>query len=248
MDESTRLEDEDKFITSGLGYWLHPTVKQSLQPSSEGCPSNLLVADVSRGKQFMGAELFPPEAKNNQVDKISFEQISSPTGLPSDLEGKYDAVCVRVLHTSLDVEQWERSVQKLAGLLKPGAWLQWVDWDPMTARIATVRPGAPDGVLRGVLYDFSDTLRSKKVGSTWRIAASLRPHLEGIDSDMYSISPQVELTKVVAFGATSYLQRCGEYTASKAREVEAKLEHEIDEAGSLVFYDLWCHIARKPAK
>ncbi|EME83858.1 uncharacterized protein MYCFIDRAFT_172926 [Pseudocercospora fijiensis CIRAD86] len=156
--------------------------------------------------------------------------------------GTYDVVCIRLLHASLEPHQWDEAMKNLVALLKPGGWLQWVDWDPMTARIATVKPGAPDGILRGLLNDYADAMRAARVGNTYRIPNAMRPYLEEEDSDMYTIDPSVELSKIIASGAISYVQRVGKYTSAEAGEVGAKTEQEIDEAGSLCFFDLWAHI------
>ena len=63
---------------------------------------------------------------------------------------------------------------------------------------------------------------------------------------MYTIDPSVELSKIIASGAISYLQRNGKYTSAEAQDVGIKTEQEIDQAGSLCFFDLWSHIGRKP--
>lgn len=244
--ENRRLNEEHNFISSGLGYVLHPTITRSLQNSTGSSSEKLRVADISQGDQFSATASLPFAPEETIVDKFSFQSVIEPGTVPPENRGMYDVVCVRLLHASLEPDQWNEAMKNLVALLKPGAWLQWVDWDPMTARIATVKPGAPDGILRGLLSDYADAMRAAKVGNTYRIPNAMRPHLEEEDSDMYTIDPSIELSKIIASIAIAYLQRRGKYTSAEAEDVGAKTEQEIDQAGSLCFFDLWSHIGRKP--
>ncbi|KXT08054.1 hypothetical protein AC579_204 [Pseudocercospora musae] len=244
--ENRRVNEEHDFISSGLGYVLHPTITRSLEDSRGSNSEKLRVADVSQGDQFSATASLPFSPQETIVDQITFQSVIKPGSIPPESRGIYDVVCIRLLHASLEIDQWDEAMQNLVALLKPGAWLQWVDWDPMTARIATVKPGAPDGILRGLLSDYADAMRAAKVGNTYRIANAMRPNLEELDSDMYTIDPSVELSKIIASGAISYLQQNGKYTSAEAQDVGIKTEQEIDQAGSLCFFDLWSHIGRKP--
>lgn len=116
----------------------------------------------------------------------------------------------------------------------------------MTARVATVKPGAPDSVLRDVLFRFTDALRAQKTGSTYKISTAMRLRLTNEDSDHYTVTPSEEFTRNVVSSALLYLERSGAIDAKEASDLRAKVLEEIRTAGSLIYYDLWCHIAMKP--
>ena len=131
-------------------------------------------------------------------------------------------------------------------LVEPGGYIQWVDFDPLTARIAAFRPQASDAVLRDVFHRFTDTLRARKVGSTYRIPNTMVANgLEVIDSDMYPLSPKVEFTQILGKEAVAILQESGNVTIEGGETMRRELMEEVEAGGSLVWYDLWCHIGRK---
>lgn len=241
-DVSERERQQD-YITAALGFVLHPSIRLSLSQGT-GRKTNIAVvsdmplaaeADSSLDISWMH---FPPT------------EILSSTGLEPELVEHFDVVVVNHVHSSLENEQWEMAIQNLADLLSPGGWVQWVDWDPITARIAGSNPGTPDASnLRDLLRRYTDALQARKVGATYRIANTLRSQgFVEIDSDLYPIAPDTGFTRVVAKGALTYLERIGDISSENARATEAKIEHEIQASGPLVWYDLWCHIARVSSK
>ncbi|GIZ45135.1 hypothetical protein CKM354_000831700 [Cercospora kikuchii] len=241
--EENQLNEQNDFITSSLGYHIHPTIVKALTEDAKLLPENIRIADISRGDQFNGSVSPDTLAQAKRV-KLPFGGYSSTV---KDLQGQFDVVAVRLLHTNLKSDRFNEALDELVALLKPGGWLQWIDWDPMTARIATVKAGAPDTVLRDVLNRFTDALRAQKAGSTYKISTAMSLELEDEESDMYTVTPEVRFTENVVAGALLYLERSGHCTAEEASELRAKVKEEIESAGSLLFYDLWCHVARKPA-
>ncbi|KAM3416496.1 hypothetical protein BST61_g8087 [Cercospora zeina] len=240
--EESQLSEQHGFITSGLGYHIHPTIVRALTEDTKQSPRDIRIADISRGDQFSG-DVSPTILTRAKRVKLPFGGYSSNR---TDLQGQFDVVAVRLLHTNLKPDRFNEALDELVALLKPGGWLQWIDWDPMTARIATVKAGAPDTVLRDVLNRFTDALRAGKAGSTYRISTAMSLQLEDEESDMYTVTPEVRFTENVVAGALLFLERSGHCTPAEASDLRAKVREEIESAGSLLFYDLWCHIARKP--
>ncbi|KAI5357180.1 putative S-adenosyl-L-methionine-dependent methyltransferase [Septoria linicola] len=245
--EDDTLKRQHGFITATLGYHIHPSIVRALSKDSHLRPGDIKIADVSRGNQSdTGVEL-PPSLAEAERTRIQFGGSIATGRMKDDLRGQFDVVAVRLLHTNLRPDRFNEALDDLIALLKPGGWLQWIDWDPMTARIATVKPGAPDTVLRDILYRFTDALRTQKAGSTYRISTAMSLQLEDEDSEMYTVTPEVQFTKTVVASAILYLERSGHCTAEEASDLRAKVKDEIDSADSLLFYDLWCHVARKPS-
>jgi hypothetical protein len=55
---------------------------------------------------------------------------------PEEENGTYDVVAVRFMTTVLNGSEWDMALKGLLALLKPGGWLQWIDFD---ASVTTVK-------------------------------------------------------------------------------------------------------------
>lgn len=64
--------------------------------------------------------------------------------------------------------------------------------------------------------------------------------------DLYTLNPEVSLSRSVSNDALRSLQKSGALDQDEARTLHTQLEEEIDKGNPLLWYDLWCHIARKP--
>lgn len=244
--DDNRLTEQHDIITSNLGYHIHPTIVKALNEEAGTPAHEIRIADVSQGGQFENTAILPATLLTAQRTRIHFARLLATSTIPDDLRGQFDVVAVRLLHTNLVPDRFQEALDSLIALLKPGGWLQWIDWDPMTARIATVKPGADDIVLREILSRFSEALRTRKSGSTYKISTAMQLQLECEDSDMYVVTPEVRFTKNVVATALLFLERSDACTAEEASVLRGKVKTEIENSGSLLFYDLWCHIARKP--
>jgi hypothetical protein len=244
--ENSRLADQHRFITSGLGFTIHPIIEKGLSLQAYTRPNKIKIADISRGDQFMDGAALPPSLNLAQRIHIPWGGSIGNDKTNDEFRGQFDIVAVRLLHTNLQADRWASVLKDLVALLRPGGYLQWIDFDPMTARIATVKPGASDSVLRGILNHFTDALRAQKAGSTYRISTAMRQHLINDESDMFTVAPDVQFTRTVVASALLYLERSGNLTGEEASELRARVKEEIDAADSLIYYDLWCHIGKKP--
>jgi len=81
--------------------------------------------DIS-DQQFPAAS----DLTRNFGDRVRFHAQDATTegGYGKAFEGQFDLVAVRLLHISIAGAQWTRSVQNAVALLKPGGYLQWIDW------------------------------------------------------------------------------------------------------------------------
>lgn len=63
---------------------------------------------------------------------------------------------------------------------------------------------------------------------------------------MYPLNPEVSLSRSVANTAIRSLEKSGALSHEEAKDLIPKLDEEITKDSPLLWYDLWCHIARKP--
>ena len=166
-NEAADIAEQQRVIQSGLGFDIHPDIWTALS----GTKSGLRIADISPGTQFHHEGDSNP---SSSYEKVDFEEIAVPGRLAEGKKGVFDIVAVRLLHTALPNDAWDQAVLNLVSLLRPGGWLQWVDWDPLTARLAGARPGTTDAILRDVLQRFRDDLQARKVGITYRIPNAMK--------------------------------------------------------------------------
>ncbi|SMY22377.1 unnamed protein product [Zymoseptoria tritici ST99CH_1A5] len=247
LREQTRQEAQHAYIKKALGFTIHPDIDTSLSAINE---SGLRALEISIIPQFETSDLTNPPihlsehihprelAKDNDLNKPSLLEI-----------GQFDFITLNLLHTTLRSDKWDSITTRLIQLLKPGGWIQWVDWDPSTLRIAGVRPGTPDATaLRALLRRYTDTLSGRQIGSTYRIEATFKQQgLVEIDSDMYPIAPEVEFTKNVVEGVVMELEEWGVLGREEAKKLKAEVGEEVEKGGVLIWWDLWCHIGRKPS-
>lgn len=261
----SKFDMRQEYVLSGLGFVLHPSIVQSLEPFRNTTDGKGKVAIVSNSITSstgpdpdscysQWANL--PGREDLTVDpslNISWEDVSTRkvvSGLDPELVENFDAVAVNLIHTSIPKDEWDATLQNITAILRPGGWIQWVDWDPITARIAGQRPGTPDAShLRDLLRRYTDALQARNVGSTYRISNAFKKlGLVESDSDMYPVAPDMGLTRVVAETALEYLEVTGDVSVQEVGDIRGKIEEEIESSGPLVWYDLWCHVARKPIK
>lgn len=167
FNEAADIAEQQRVIQSGLGFDIHPDIRHALAATESG----LRIADISPGTQFHHEG---DAESGHSYEKIKLEEITDQGRLAEGRRGVFDIVAVRLLHTALPNEIWDQAVHNLVSLLRPGGWLQWVDWDPLTARVAGARPGTTDAILRDVLQRFRDDLQARKVGITYRIPNSMK--------------------------------------------------------------------------
>ncbi|KAF2171749.1 hypothetical protein M409DRAFT_17984 [Zasmidium cellare ATCC 36951] len=245
-EEAARVAKQHEYISKGLGFVLHPTIEHDLGSRKE----HIKIANVSGAYDFPGAEDTDVAAKLTYSHPIHFDFkdiISPDSSILKEHQGQFDIVAVRLLHASLSTGEWEQTIKGLMALLRPGGWLQWTDWDPLTPRIAAINPAASDKALRDVLTRYVDLLKAKKIGTTYRIPTSMTNlGLEEDDSDMYPLNPEVEFTRNITTGVINFLQDFGGLSAAETEDIRAKVGEEIDVGKPLLWYDLWCHIGRKP--
>ncbi|PTB66986.1 hypothetical protein BBK36DRAFT_4129 [Trichoderma citrinoviride] len=132
---------------------LHPAVRQSIASRS----SSIRVADIATGTALWLTELsdaLPADAQLLGFD-VSADQYPPGEWLPGnvalhehdaftpfapELLGSFDVVHLRFFITLLNGENIRPLLDNLKTLLKPGGFLQWLDFDPRSAKAIATRP------------------------------------------------------------------------------------------------------------
>ncbi|TFB00210.1 hypothetical protein CCMA1212_007956 [Trichoderma ghanense] len=132
---------------------LHPAVQQSIASRS-----SIRVADVATGTALWLTELSDALPADSQLlgFDISADQYPPGEWLPEnvslreqdafepfapELRGSFDVVHLRFFITLLNGENIRPLLDNLKTLLKPGGFLQWLDFDPRSARAIATRTG-----------------------------------------------------------------------------------------------------------
>ncbi|KAK4500103.1 hypothetical protein PRZ48_008289 [Zasmidium cellare] len=147
---STRLNLQHQLFINSTGYHLHSKI---------AVPQNALVADIGCGTGIWSMEVakqLPVGSKVEAYDlslaqtppkqwwpsNVTFAQSDIFADIPADLQGRYDVVNIRLFMCviqSLDPMPLLRNLMKL---LKPGGYLQWQEYDPVTDKAICADPNA----------------------------------------------------------------------------------------------------------
>lgn len=156
--EIDRLRVQHEDMISCQGYYLHPSIHNSLPSSSPR------IADVCTGSAIWLSEVASalPESTCHGFD-ISPKMFPSEDQRPDNMQlhtadirtpfeerwiGFFDVVHVRLIEAAMKKETWAPVLRNLVTLLKPGGWIQWVEDDrPVSVRHAA-RPVAPLGAAK----------------------------------------------------------------------------------------------------
>ncbi|KAL7928812.1 S-adenosyl-L-methionine-dependent methyltransferase [Trichoderma chlorosporum] len=131
---------------------LHPTVRQGIASRS-----SIRVADIATGTALWLTELadsLPADSQLHGFD-ISSDQYPPEGWLPKNVTlhehdvfkpfgpeflGSFDVVNLRFFITLLNGENIRPLLNNLQTLLKPGGFLQWLDFDPRSAKAIAIIP------------------------------------------------------------------------------------------------------------
>ncbi|KAF2766339.1 S-adenosyl-L-methionine-dependent methyltransferase, partial [Teratosphaeria nubilosa] len=147
--ESGRLNQQHEVYKQQLGYILHPTIAASL-------PQTAHIADVATGTgvwllelastlpqthTFTGLDLSPAQFPATPPPNFTFLTMNVLEPPPSELQGKFDLVNMRLLICGLKHPDWKTAARHVLRLLKPGGYLQWTEGDFAHMNILQSAPG-----------------------------------------------------------------------------------------------------------
>jgi ubiquinone/menaquinone biosynthesis C-methylase UbiE len=151
-----------------LTYLLHPRIVASI-------PSNAKIADIGTGTGIWLIDLadtLPSTCTFTGYDTSS-DQYPSASSLPSNVtlctqpqsifdefpsseQGIYDVVACRMLISIMAKGQWEIALKNVISLLKPGGWIQWIDYDASSGLVSGSYCNLIPGVNHRVWKEFME--------------------------------------------------------------------------------------------
>ncbi|KAL9602211.1 MAG: hypothetical protein Q9179_002615 [Wetmoreana sp. 5 TL-2023] len=199
---SLRLNFQHQLLRDLLGYSISPdiVVKGNLPPNPKiadvGTGTGQWLVDVSyeiSSAQLDGFDIskeqFPSTAWLSP--QISFSELDITQSLPSALEGKYDLVHVQLFLCVVRKDNLLDIMKNLYKMLKPGGFLQWVEYDPTSFRVVSPEPSLKQSandkhiqIIRG----------PQGIATTW--PSELPVHFmhvcfEGVVAKDYPLPPQL---------------------------------------------------------
>ena len=135
---SARLRDQHEYIKSGLGFLLHPSIHTHLIKAESkhsrvriaeiACGSGVWLVDVARR---LASEIQVPitldgfDSTDVQVPRhdvpphvrFHLQDFISVKGVPAEFVGQFNVVVVRLLHVSLNDDQWDNVMKNILLLL-----------------------------------------------------------------------------------------------------------------------------------
>lgn len=148
---SLRLNVQHHLLQKLIGYNIHPDIH-----TKGGLPDNPRIADVGTGtaqwlidvgNEIPSARLdgfdissdqFPSKAWLPQ--QITLDKLDITKPIPSSLEGKYDLVHVQFFLCVVKKDGPDTILKELSKMLKPGGFLQWVEYDPASFKVVSPDP------------------------------------------------------------------------------------------------------------
>ncbi|KAF2455626.1 hypothetical protein BDY21DRAFT_69032 [Lineolata rhizophorae] len=154
--ETSRLHYNHMLLKEAIGYNLSPSIPLVGGGTKDKASLSLRIADVATGNGIWPCEV-ARELPNCQVDGFDVSDAQFPPAewlprnvhlgtfdgagkLPDELKGKYDIVAVRLIMpvvANRDIAPW---VNNFLAMLKPGGYLQWVEYNPDEKGVRAVDP------------------------------------------------------------------------------------------------------------
>ncbi|KAK3114875.1 hypothetical protein LTR53_006333 [Teratosphaeriaceae sp. CCFEE 6253] len=232
-------------IACGTGIWLTEIATQYPQARCDGF-------DIS-SKYFPA----PAELKHDFGDKVRFHTCDGTAegGYGAEFSSQFDVVAVRLFHVSLAGAEWARAVRNAVALLKPGGYLQWIDWDPHSVRLVQSRALMKTMAIAELLAGYRSSLLPLDTGATARLAQELCDSgLDDVRSELFAVDEdpgwREHFLWTIWFLMPDLLAKRaqrGPHGSADAGDWLSPAEEEAKQAGMWVRTEMWCHVGRKPA-
>ncbi|KAK1807765.1 hypothetical protein LTR12_017887 [Friedmanniomyces endolithicus] len=200
-----------------------------------------------------------PVAKEEHDFRVADIACGSGTegGYGKDFECQLDIVAVRLLHISIAGAQWTRAVQNAIALLKPGGYLQWIDWDLHSARLVQSRPMLEHTAIDQLLGLFKQFLGALDTGATARLPEQMREGgLVDVKSELFALDADAIWREYFLMTITTVMpdavaKRIGQLPAGAANgkdwaKMKTTAQEEGKQEGLWVRTEMWCHAGKKP--
>ncbi|KAL8823772.1 MAG: hypothetical protein Q9191_005563 [Dirinaria sp. TL-2023a] len=148
---SLRLNVQHHLLQKLIGYNIHPEVR-----TKGGLPRTPKIADVGTGTaqwlidvadEVPSAQLDGFDISSDQFPckawlphQITLDKLDITKPVPSSLQGKYDLVHVQLFLCVVKKDGPDAILKELSKMLKPGGFLQWVEYDPASFKVVSPDP------------------------------------------------------------------------------------------------------------
>ncbi|KAI1095696.1 hypothetical protein F5B19DRAFT_440645 [Rostrohypoxylon terebratum] len=163
--ETKRLDDQFDLMAENIGYILHPSI--TLPSAPHICDMGTGTARFLVRLQPMypdgtlegfdiSSALYPP--KDALPPNVVLSELDVKQPFLEHMHGKYDLVHVRMLVAAMMPGDWERVIQNLMKILKPGGFIQWIECDFVTGEYLGSKPTSRIKTLESLGKAFRATL------------------------------------------------------------------------------------------
>ncbi|KAK5120474.1 hypothetical protein LTR85_006129 [Meristemomyces frigidus] len=187
--ETARLNEQHEYLTKAFGFLIYPSTSSDnpdLRVADIACGSGVWLTDVAARFPFarcdgfdISGDQFPSSRQleeNGLAERVRFHvhNAADPTGVGAAFAGAFDVVAVRLMHIDILGAQSDQAVKNAVALLKPEGYLQWIDWDPLTAHLVQTTPLVPRSGKDELLTGFRAFLATRHTASTARLPQMMR--------------------------------------------------------------------------
>ncbi|KAK5682608.1 hypothetical protein LTS10_005736 [Elasticomyces elasticus] len=267
--ETSRLNEQHKYLVEAFGFHIHPRVPVAHEDS------NFKVADIACGSgiwltevaakypqaQCVGFDIsdkqFPStsDLETNFAKRVQFHALDATAeeGYGVEFEGQFDVVAVRLLHVSIAGAQWTRAVKNAVALLKPSGYLQWLDFDPRSAHVVQSRPLLKRAAIDQLIESFGEFLAATDSGATARLSQEMSESgLVDVQSELFALDVDPGWRKYFLWTMTHVMPDILQARGPNGRDAEewAKLKADAQEEGEQeglwIRTEIYCHVGQKP--
>ncbi|KAK0774796.1 hypothetical protein LTR59_014746 [Friedmanniomyces endolithicus] len=271
--ETDRLNEQHKCLIGAFGFHIHPSIsvtteKHEFRVADVACGSGIWLTEIAiqyphaqcdgfdiSDKQFPSSS----DLTRHFGTRVHFhaQDATAEGGYGKAFEGQFDIVAVRLLHISIAGAQWTRAVQNAVALLKPGGYLQWIDWDPHSAHLVQSRPLVKHAAIDKLLGFFKQFLGALDTGATARLPEEMRTAgLVDVRSELWALDADLGWREYFLKTITTVLpdvivKRTGQAPGGAGdgmnwAGIKAAAQEEGKQEGLWVRTEMWCHVGKKP--
>ncbi|KAF2170288.1 hypothetical protein M409DRAFT_19890 [Zasmidium cellare ATCC 36951] len=272
--ETQRLNEQHKHLLKCFPFLIHPATSvdaetPDLRIADIACGSGIWLTDVAQhypkaechgfdisGDQFLDEGSLDKLFGSGRV-RFHVEDAASESGPLPEHRGKFDVVAVRLIHSSLVGEAWNRAVRNIMAMLKPGGHVQWIDWDPQRAYIVQYKPLAKKAAMEQLVSALKQFFATRDSAVAERLDELFSEHgMVDVLAEKHCSDPDLEtrdfiswtvLNSVPGMVRKSLLSREGSgWTEERLAKIEQQAKEEQAAGEAFLRFDMTCYVAKKP--
>jgi ubiquinone/menaquinone biosynthesis C-methylase UbiE len=156
-EETARLAEQHHWLHDVIGCLVHPAIpltNPKLRIADVATGSAIWLLDIAKELpmdcQLHGFDIstrqYPPTESRPPNLFLHQQDILKP--FPQEYHGFFDIIAIRLVTAGLRDDDWDKSVENLSILLKPGGYIQWLDADHSMKEIYNNKAGTANAMAR----------------------------------------------------------------------------------------------------